>query len=564
MFTYKKLLLSIFFLSMVSFVNSVSARPDDGLALSITPPLIKNNVNPGQIWKSSVKLINNNSYEIKAYVQVSDFEGGPEEGTVKFISADPNSKDNTYLMSRWIVIDPGPITIPAFSSKEISYVVDVPEDAAPGGHYAAILAGTKSTDDQGGGSRIGISTMLSSLILLNVKGDVDERGMIREFSVNKQIVQDANIDFSVRFENIGNVHIQPQGEIKVYDFWDQEKGKILINHNRETGNVLPGGIRKWDFNWTGEKGLFQMGRYKAVLVLSYGQQGRETVDRTLYFWVINFKVLAYVFGSIAFLVLLIVFVVRRSIKKAIMNTQGIVQDSAPVKKTAGKISKEQYEEVQKKGNKMIVITFIVFIIFIAGVFFVNDMMKKESDQTGQQKNPDTVLQNNDLDDANVKDDQGIMVVDIDEILKTSATSSPVSDDSLTEDNVDKSDEPVTEEPEKKENLSNKEQTVNKNIAIRVLNGSGTAGIAGKAADLLKENGFEKINTGNASDFNYNITIIKHTKEKTAEAEFIANLFSNIVKLEMVDRQADDVVVIVGKDFSAAFDSDDKQDGSAEN
>src|SRR3989339_844507 len=503
MFSCKNLLIAIFCVLVFLFMNPVLARNDDGLALSITPPLIKNNVNPGQVWKSSIKLINNNSYEIKVYVQVSDFEGGPEEGTVKFISVDPQSGDSGYLMSRWIAIDLGPISIPAFSSKEIPYVVDVPEDATPGGHYAAVMAGTKPGDDSGGGSKISISTMLSSLILLSVSGDIDERGRIREFSTNQQVVQDANIDFAVRFENIGNVHIQPQGEIQIYDFWDQEKGKILINHNKETGNVLPGGIRKWNFNWAGEKGFFRMGRYKAVLILSYGQQGRETVDRTLYFWVLNFKVLAYVFGSIIFLVLMIIFLVRRSIKKAIIQTQENIIQLQKTKDGDKPVKIKQYQEKQKRGNKMIIFVVIVFVIFIGGVFAVNNIINKNKDIK--------VLQ---------KEEKDI-------------------DDKKSDDNI----EIQGDAQEKKE----EKEKIDKDVSIQVLNGSGESGVAGTVADILKTSGFKNIYTGNASDFNHNITLIRHTKENVKTAELIANLFSNIVKLELFDNQ-DGLVVIVGKDF----------------
>ncbi len=542
MFSCKNLLIAIFCVLVFLFMNPVLARNDDGLALSITPPLIKNNVNPGQVWKSSIKLINNNSYEIKVYVQVSDFEGGPEEGTVKFISVDPQSGDSGYLMSRWIAIDLGPISIPAFSSKEIPYVVDVPEDATPGGHYAAVMAGTKPGDDSGGGSKISISTMLSSLILLSVSGDIDERGRIREFSTNQQVVQDANIDFAVRFENIGNVHIQPQGEIQIYDFWDQEKGKILINHNKETGNVLPGGIRKWNFNWAGEKGFFRMGRYKAVLILSYGQQGRETVDRTLYFWVLNFKVLAYVFGSIIFLVLMIIFLVRRSIKKAIIQTQENIIQLQKTKDGDKPVKIKQYQEKQKRGNKMIIFVVIVFVIFIGGVFAVNNIINKNKDiKVLQKEKTNTDLPEEKMEEEG-DDSSDIMIVDIDEILNKDTqveNQEKDIDDKKSDDNI----EIQGDAQEKKE----EKEKIDKDVSIQVLNGSGESGVAGTVADILKTSGFKNIYTGNASDFNHNITLIRHTKENVKTAELIANLFSNIVKLELFDNQ-DGLVVIVGKDF----------------
>lgn len=557
---YKKLLVLIFLLSSFLIADFSLAKNNDGLALSITPPLIKNNVNPGQVWKSSIKLINNNAYDIKVFVQVADFEGGAEEGTVKFIYPDPESKNSNYLMSRWMVIDPGPITVSAFSTKEISYIVDVPEDATPGGHYAAILAGTKPGNSEGDGAKIGISTMLSSLILLNVNGDVDERGRIREFSIDKQVVQDANVDFTVRFENIGNVHIQPQGEIKVYDFWDQEKGKILINHAQETGNVLPGGIRKWSFNWTGERGLFQMGRYKAVLVLSYGQKGRETVDRTLYFWVLNYKVLGYVFGSIFFLVLFVTLMVKRSIKKAILRSQGMIGVQKPVSATSkskNNVTTEQYAEIQKRGNKMIIFTVIIFMIFVVSVFFINNMMINEQESKDDVDGSGVTFSEKGVskEQGAGEEDPDIMVVDIDDILNASST---IQSNEQTEKEVNKKEENDVVGDNQEEVLGKEtggdgdnieDGTVNKNIMIRVLNGSGIAGVAGQASDLLKQEGFNNIYTGNAGDFNYRITLIKHKKETTKEAELIANFFNNIVKLELVNEQTDDVVVVVGKDFS---------------
>ena len=156
------------------------------------------------------------------------------------------------------------------------------------------------------GSSIKISSLLASLILLNVDGEVNENGRIREFSTDKKLYSEPKVDFSVRFENIGNVHIQPQGEIRIFNFWDKDCGVIQINHNTTFGNVLPQGIRKWNFSWEGEKNLLEMGRYKAVMVLGYGERERETIDQTLYFWVIYTKPLLMMIGGLLLFIIIMV------------------------------------------------------------------------------------------------------------------------------------------------------------------------------------------------------------------------------------------------------------------
>jgi len=205
----RKIFIAIFTIILgLLYFTPILAQEMDQLTLSITPPLIKNNVNPGQIWQSTVKLVNNNPKEIDVYVQVADFKSGQEVGTVKFIqSADESEEISKHLLSQWITIEAESMTIPAFQSKEIPFRINVPLDAEPGGHYAAILAGTKPPEEKIRGSTIKISSLLASLILLNVGGEVIEKG----------------------------------------DFWGKDKGIITINHGTEFGNVLPQSIRKWNF-----------------------------------------------------------------------------------------------------------------------------------------------------------------------------------------------------------------------------------------------------------------------------------------------------------------------------
>jgi hypothetical protein len=315
-----KLLLSIVCLSF--FVVFESVRAQEKLAITITPPIIKNNINPGQIWKSYLKVVNNNNTDIDVYVQLQNFESNGETGTVKLSPLKAEDiANNEYLINNWVIIEPGPFNVPANKSTEIPFIIDVPEKVDPGDHHIAFLVGTNPPSGDGQGSSIKVSSMLGSLLLLNVSGDVNERGVIREFSADKQVYNTGETSFTLRFENIGNTILQPQGEIKIFDYRGSEKGAVEINRKTSTGNVFPGDVRRWEFKWSIPKGFLEMGKYRADISLRFGNQSQNNAEQTIYFWVIQWRPLLIGLGTILFILVLIVFFVRRYIKNAIIRSQ---------------------------------------------------------------------------------------------------------------------------------------------------------------------------------------------------------------------------------------------------
>jgi hypothetical protein len=79
---------------------------------------------------------------------------------------------------------------------------------------------------------------------------------------------------------------------------------------------LPGDIRKWEFKWEDKKNFFEMGRYKAELILTYGEQTRETSTQTIYFWIIYVKPLIDSLGFFYFVYIIIGFVHQIVCKKS--------------------------------------------------------------------------------------------------------------------------------------------------------------------------------------------------------------------------------------------------------
>ncbi len=298
---------------------SISHAQTGAQSISVTPPLFQLSVRPGDIWQSTVRVVNPNEFPLTVYAEVVNFVPEGEGGQGKFMPI-MNDDEVSATLAEWIDIQDGPYIIPEGQSHEISFIVDVPKDAAPGGHFAAILISTEPPKDELGSLALVTTQTVASLFFTRIEGDVIESAQIREFSVMDRSIELPEAEFSLRFENKGNVHIQPRGDIVITNMWGKERGLIPVNHGTHFGNVLPTSIRDFRFTWKGERSLTDIGRYKAIATLAYGEDGVKSVTSTTYFWVIPVKgalvTLLFIIGFVAAITWMIKLYVRRMLMLA--------------------------------------------------------------------------------------------------------------------------------------------------------------------------------------------------------------------------------------------------------
>ena len=312
---------SIIILLMVLFGYPISkAHAFEKLTLTITPPLFQMAIGPGEVWRSSLKIVNTNPYDLTVYAGTMNFEAGGEEGQGRFVPI-LESDASSFSLAKWIEITPDPIFIPQGKSVDIPFTVRIPPEAEAGGHYAAILVGTRPQNENQNGANILVSSQVSSLFLVRINGDVREEGYIQEFKTDRKFYEKPDIDFILRFANTGNVHLKPQGEIAIFNLWGREMGKIMINEKSDFGNVLPRSARKFIFNWQRDFNILEAGRFKAVAVISYGEDARQNVSHVVYFWVLPGKPLLVTLISFLTFVLIIIFLIRRYVKRSLASLE---------------------------------------------------------------------------------------------------------------------------------------------------------------------------------------------------------------------------------------------------
>jgi hypothetical protein len=290
------------------------AQSTESQTLSVSPTLFEMRAERGQAWTSEIRVINVNEYSITVYPMPVNFAPLGEDGRGDLL---PILTEETQgqTLAEWITVPNEPVVIPAQQSVTIPLQVNVPSDAAPGGHYAAVMIGTKppAADEQL--SQVQTAQFVTSLFFVRVAGEVKEAGDIREFTTETIVTQAPSMALHMRFENTGNVHLQPQGDIKIFNMWGKERGVIPVNQQTHFGNVLPSSIRKFSFTWKGESAFYDIGRYKAVATLGYGEDGKQFVTATTYFWVIPYMTILMILGVVFVTVRVGMWLIRRYIER---------------------------------------------------------------------------------------------------------------------------------------------------------------------------------------------------------------------------------------------------------
>jgi len=289
-------LLSIFYF-LFSDVPLVHAS-----SFSVTPVVIDERAKARDILKESVTLTNNTARKLNTYTFVNNISR--ELGKQEFL--DPSRADHSSSLANWIAISRGVIELAPGETRTIDFQIDVNLRAKPGVYHAVIYFGEGSRRTE---SEKKLPEAPAVMVNLEVLEDIKERLQLKKFIPDKVFFTGFPVSFSYDLENIGNRELTPTGEIRIYDRRGEEVGAVDVNYEgvvlgRETTEQLAG-------IWEASGGF---GRYKAILDLEYGSTQRGTLQDTVFFWVIPWKMILIIFGIMAGLVIIFTFLLYRRLR----------------------------------------------------------------------------------------------------------------------------------------------------------------------------------------------------------------------------------------------------------
>lgn len=265
--------------------------------LEITPFLLDLEVAKGGSIDSEITLTNRNTAPLIITVTPRDFLPGAE-GQPQFVP-DTTINDPTFSLAAWIEVKSATqFTIPPGETITVPLSLSPPTNAEQGTHYGALLFSYVGQSATGSASEVQQS--VGTIILVRY-GEARENGKVELRPSHRFVWSADKVTFENHFQNIGNVHVQPKGEIYIKNMW----GKIIETPfvNRDAANILPKSDRTFINSWY--PSTFAFGRYTTESVLTYGRGRLEARDKVI-IWVLPWYMLLAV-GIVIVIILWFIF-----------------------------------------------------------------------------------------------------------------------------------------------------------------------------------------------------------------------------------------------------------------
>ncbi len=143
--------------------------------MTVSPIKYELEVEPWTSITRTATLYNYDPKAVKIITAKSDFTSGDTTWWPKFVRYSELIHPDQQL-SKWISLSSSGFTIPAAvgwkpSKKVINFTIDVPENATPWWHYAAVFF-KNNNSEQSSGSRVSINADYGVIVLLKVAGEV--------------------------------------------------------------------------------------------------------------------------------------------------------------------------------------------------------------------------------------------------------------------------------------------------------------------------------------------------------------------------------------------------------
>ncbi|KPJ56953.1 hypothetical protein AMJ49_03510 [Parcubacteria bacterium DG_74_2] len=261
------------------------------VSIGISPLVFEITGNPGDVIENQVKIYNPSDVTISIRMTVEDIAPTGEAGHVVVEPAETE----TYSIAKWTKSEPEEFVLKPKEEKWVKFTISIPENAEPGGHYGTIVAG--STQVVGGGiTGAVIVPRVGTLVLLVVPGQMEESLIVKDLTAPKYS-EYGPINFAIRFENEGTVHVKPKGQIVITNWLGKKVGSIPFPER----NVLPEAIRKFEASW--DKKWLWAGRYTATLTGSYGMNNLLLTPTVITFWAFPWKIGLVILAIIVFIIL---------------------------------------------------------------------------------------------------------------------------------------------------------------------------------------------------------------------------------------------------------------------
>lgn len=213
--------------------------PPSNFDFTVSPVFFDFNAKPSSVINDKVRLRNNTTEPLELAVKIKKM-GGDEQGE---LSIQDVAEDESLS---WIEIKEASVKTLPKEWATIPFSLTVPDNAAYGYYWAISFT---SPDDKlldATGTKVTASLVVP--ILLNVdKAGAKTEGKILSFGKDRGWYEYLPVNFKTIFENRGNVHIRPRGNIFIKNWRGKQIAAIEVNSGQSA--ILPNTKKTFDTAW---------------------------------------------------------------------------------------------------------------------------------------------------------------------------------------------------------------------------------------------------------------------------------------------------------------------------
>ena len=241
-----KILTLTVFVSVFAFTLSALGQGAISPTLSISPPLVRQTIKPGEKGAVRLKIANLGQNPIPLSVTKFSISGISNIGSPEF-----TAEARPHSAVEWLELDKTDLIVSALGSQEVGVTIKVPEGTNPGGYSAALIFQARLPADyfdQDANTKI--IPALSTSFLISVDGgtppSIDSLS-ISSFRMPKIIVS-APIPFIAEISNPTGFFFFTDGKLTLTPTWGEQKTVTQL-----AGSVLmPQSSRQYTTAYSGE------------------------------------------------------------------------------------------------------------------------------------------------------------------------------------------------------------------------------------------------------------------------------------------------------------------------
>jgi len=300
--------------------SNIKAQNTSDITIGFAPTVEYLVLEPGETYSDKFTVWNLGAdtdiymIEARGFKQVEEYAGTATPLT------EEEDKIAPYSASDWVSNLPEDLELVPQKNIDIPYTINVPSDAALGEYSVKLfLVSQTQAEEANTPTFLNLATGPNILIQIGEDSEIEQKASLLNFDTSKHIYDSSDIDFKIEYENLGNTHITPTGDIVITNIFGKRVGSTQFNSDGIS--VLRDETGIYDQRWTeqfkllSEEGALMIGPMNAELISTYKtiNPGFAPLSAETSFWIIPWKIiLAILLGIVAVIVSIVIYAKRRN------------------------------------------------------------------------------------------------------------------------------------------------------------------------------------------------------------------------------------------------------------